>query len=251
MASRYRKEIRDKGRFVNRIAIVKTGSTLSHLASSRGDFEDWILSGMGVHSNRAVVLDVANGSRLSRPDRFSGIIVTGSHAQVTDHQPWSEKTAEWLVRAVERQIPTLGICYGHQLLAYAMGGEVGDNPNGLEFGTVELQMMPEAQADALFGGLPPSTKVQVSHLQSVLRLPPGARRLASSAMETNQAFVVGPTAWGVQFHPEFDTEVVIAYIHHFREALQRQDKDPDQLIKTSQNTPDSHNLLRRFAEMAI
>jgi GMP synthase (glutamine-hydrolysing) len=205
---------------------------------------------MGTHSDRAVVLDVDTGSHLPEPDRFSGIIVTGSHALVTDHHPWSEQTAEWMVRAVERQIPMLGICYGHQLLAYAMGGEVGDNPNGLESGTVELALGRGAEGDALLGDLPPSTRVQVSHLQSVLRLPPGARRLASSAMEPNQAFSMGPCAWGLQFHPEFDTEVVTAYIHHFREALQGQGQDPDRLIRACQDTPDSHNLLRRFAVMA-
>lgn len=113
---------------MNSIAIIKTGSTFPHLASRRGDFEDWIVSGMGVHSDRAIVLDVDSGSHLPEPDRFSGIIVTGSHALVTDHHPWSEQTAEWLVRAVERQIPMLGICHGHQLLACATGGEVGEKP---------------------------------------------------------------------------------------------------------------------------
>jgi len=235
---------------VNRIVIVKTGSTLPDLASRRGDFEDWILSGMGQWPDQVVILDAQNGSRLPEPDRFSGVIVTGSHALVSDHHPWSERTADWLVRVVESEIPTLGICYGHQLLAYAMGGEVGDNPNGLEFGTVELDLAQEARDDALLHELQPGSVVHVSHLQSVLRLPPGARRLASSAMEANQAFAVGPRAWGVQFHPEFDVEVVTTYIDHFREALQREGQDPDQLITACRETIHSHRLLRRFAAIA-
>ena len=235
---------------MNRIAIVKTGSTLPHLASRRGDFEEWILSGMGLPSDRVIVLDAQKGPRLPEPDRFSGVIVTGSHALVSDHHPWSERTADWLVRVVESEIPTLGICYGHQLLAYAMGGQVGDNPNGLEFGTVELDLAQEARDDTLLSGLQPGSVVHVSHLQSVLRLPSGARRLASSAMEANQAFVVGPRAWGVQFHPEFDAEVVTTYIDHFRETLQRQGQDPDQLIAACRETPQSHSLLRRFAAIA-
>ena len=55
---------------------------------------------------------------------------------------------------VERGIPTLGICYGHQLLAHALGGEVGDNPNGREFGTVTVELTAEAADDPLLGGLP-------------------------------------------------------------------------------------------------
>jgi GMP synthase (glutamine-hydrolysing) len=131
-----------------------------------------------------------------------------------------------------------------------MGGEVGDNPNGLEFGTVELDLAQEARDDALLHELQPGSVVHVSHLQSVLRLPPGARRLASSAMEANQAFAVGPRAWGVQFHPEFDVEVVTTYIDHFREALQREGQDPDQLITACRETIHSHRLLRRFAAIA-
>jgi GMP synthase (glutamine-hydrolysing) len=240
----------DKGLLLKRIAIIKTGSTLPHLASRRGDFEDWILSGMEVQPDQVVVLDVGNGTHLPEPERFAGIVVTGSHALVTDHHPWSERTAEWLVRTVNKGLPTLGICYGHQLLAYALGGEVGDNPRGLEFGTVELDLTPQAEGDALLGSLQTGSRVQVSHLQSVLCLPPGASRLASSAMEANLAFAVGSCAWGVQFHPEFDAEVVATYIHHFREELRNQDQDPDQLVAACRDTPDSRNLLRRFAAIA-
>jgi GMP synthase (glutamine-hydrolysing) len=235
---------------VSRIAIIKVGSTFPFLRSNRGDFEDWILSGMEIPRERAVVLDARNGSRLPEPDGLSGIVVTGSHAQATDHHPWSEQTAHWLGEAVGREIPTLGICYGHQLLAYAMGGEVGDNPRGLDFGTVQLHLTPDAQEDALLGGLPSQVRVQVSHAQSVLRLPDGARRLASSAMEANQAFVIGSCAWGVQFHPEFDADVVITYIRRFRQTLQHQGQDPDQLVAQCQDTPHSRNLLRRFAVVA-
>lgn len=235
---------------MKRIAIVKTGSTLPHLSARRGDFEDWILSGMGVLPDQAVVLDVEHGALLPALGRFAGIVVTGSHAEVTNHYAWSEQTAEWLVKAVDRGIPTLGICYGHQLLAYGLGGEVGDNPNGLEFGTVELELTPQSEGDALFSGLQTSSRVQASHLQSVLRLPPGARRLASRSMEANQAFVVGSCAWGVQFHPEFDAEVVATYIRHLRGELQNQSQDADQMIAACRDTPDSRNLLRRFAVLA-
>ena len=58
---------------------------------------------------------------------------------VTEHREWTECAAWWLRGAVERKIPTLGICYGHQLLAYALGGEVGDNPNGLEAGSEKIR----------------------------------------------------------------------------------------------------------------
>ena len=138
----------------------------------------------------------------------AGVVITGSHDMVTERQPWSEQAAAWLPGLVERGIPTLGICYGHQLLAHALGGEVGDNPNGREFGTVTVDLEAEAADDPLLGGLPARLPVQVCHTQSALTLPAGARRLAHGSRDANQAFVVGEAAWGVQFHPEFDAEVV-------------------------------------------
>lgn len=57
---------------------------------------------------------------------------------VTDHGPWSEYTAMWLRETVEQHTPVLGTCYGHQMLAYALGGEVGNNPHGYETGTVNV-----------------------------------------------------------------------------------------------------------------
>ena len=74
---------------------------------------------------------------------------------VTQHLQWSERIAEWLPEAAERQIPTLGICYGHQLLAYALGGKAGNNPQGPEFGTVDVHLTKKAQNDLLrlFGNM--------------------------------------------------------------------------------------------------
>ncbi len=65
---------------------------------------------------------------LPEPRHFSGAILTGSHSMVTDHEPWSERTAAWIPAVMAAGTPLLGICYGHQLIAYALGGDVGPNP---------------------------------------------------------------------------------------------------------------------------
>jgi GMP synthase (glutamine-hydrolysing) len=234
---------------VEQILILKTGITLPKLRSRRGDFEHWILAGMRVDGGRNRVIDVQNGSALPDYEGISGVVITGSHDRVTDHQDWSERTAEWLPGAVERQIPILGICYGHQLLAYALGGQVMDNPHGLEFGTVELHLRENARDDPLFAGFSTPMRVHVSHFQSVVELPEGAKLLASSGMDPHQAFVVGESAWGVQFHPEFDAEIVVEYIHSLRDELLAGNQDPDHLVATCVETPRSRGILRRFAQV--
>ena len=236
-------------RSMDKVLIIKTGSTFPFLVSKRGDFEHWILSGMQVEPESAIIVDVCNGFTLPGFDGISGVIISGSHAMVTEHPGWSKRTVEWLLGAVERQVPILGICYGHQLLAYALGGEVGDNPNGCEFGTVEIKLHENARGDKLFGGFSTPILAHVSHAQSVLRLPDTATLLASSDMDRNQAFVVGNSAWGVQFHPEFDAEIVIEYINQHREALLRENKNPDRIIERCFNTPHGSEILKRFVEI--
>jgi GMP synthase (glutamine-hydrolysing) len=232
------------------ILIVKVGSTLPALISGKGDFEDWILAGMGLPRHAVQVVDVRNGVPLPAHGAVSGVVITGSHEFVTEHLPWSERVAEWLRGAVARRLPVLGICYGHQVLAYALGGEVGDNPNGLDFGTVTLQLTPQAVGDPLLGGLPQPIYAHVSHSQSVLRLPEGARRLACSEIEPNQAFVIGEEVWGVQFHPEFDAAVVVAYIDAFQDALRQEGRDPGRLRDSCRPAPAGPEILRRFARIA-
>ncbi len=231
------------------ILIVKVGSTFPALRAVRGDFEDWILAGMGLDADETMIVDVQNGDALPEPGALSGVVITGSHACVTDHARWSERTAAWLRGAVEAEIPTLGICYGHQLLAFAFGGEVAYNPLGLEFGTVPVQLEQNAREDALLGGLPNPIRAHVCHSQAVLRLPEGARRLAYSRLDPNQAFVVRDSAWGLQFHPEFDAGTVRVYIDRFSEQLAAQGQDPERVAESCVDTPTGPQILRRFSEL--
>jgi GMP synthase (glutamine-hydrolysing) len=235
---------------MGRLLIIKVGNTLPELIPSKGDFEDWILAGMGLAGQAVQIADVRDGVPLPAHGRVRGVVITGSHEFVTDHRPWSERLAQWLRGAVAQRVPVLGICYGHQLLAYALGGEVGDNPNGLEYGTVPLQLTPQAGGDPLLDGLPRPVYAHVSHSQSVLRLPEGARRLAFSDMEPIQAFAIGEDAWGVQFHPEFDPTVVAAYIDAFQDTLRQQGRDPEQLRESCRQAPAGPEILRRFARVA-
>jgi GMP synthase (glutamine-hydrolysing) len=231
------------------LLILKMGSTLPFLKSRRGDFEDWIIDGAGLSRAQVQVIDLPAGESLTDVDGHAGVIVTGSHSMVTDRLPWSERAADWLREAVSRRMPVLGICYGHQLLAHAHGGTVGINPRGSELGTMEIEREPEAGPDELLDALPTRFAVHESHTQSVLSLPAGAIRLASNAWDPHQAFRIGERAWGVQFHPEFDSEIVRSYITAERDLLLAEGQDPGTLHGTVSDNPLGSRLLRRFAAL--
>ncbi|MGD8862946.1 MAG: hypothetical protein PVI30_23230, partial [Myxococcales bacterium] len=91
----------------------------------------------------------------------------------------------------------------------------------------------------------------VSHLESVLELPDGATRLATTARDPNHAFALGERTWAVQFHPEFDADIVRGYIEARRDTIAAEGLDPDALQAAARDTDHGKRLLRRFAHLAL
>lgn len=123
--------------------ILETGRPVPSLRRY-GRFPHWIRVAAGLEEHETVVVDVEHGGALPDPHAFAGVLVTGSAAFVTDHAEWSERSAAWLRQTAHDDLPVFGICYGHQLLAHALGGEVAYNPAGRESGTIELELQPQA-----------------------------------------------------------------------------------------------------------
>lgn len=231
-----------------RLVILKTGNTLPPIRDSFGDFDRWFLNGLSEELDRQVV-DVTSEPLPGAPGDWDGIVVTGSPAMVSDRAPWSESTAAWLAGAVETGVPVLGVCYGHQLLAHAMGGRVGYHPEGRESGTFKVSLHETAQQDPLFRGLPASFKAQLTHRQSVLELPENAVLLASNEFEPHQAFRIGDSAWGVQFHPEFTADIMRAYLEAQSPDLVKEGLSPEALKGQVDDAPHATSLLRRFCDL--
>ncbi|GHC89880.1 GMP synthase [Pseudorhodoferax aquiterrae] len=229
------------------LLILKAGATFPALAQTLGDFDDWIRAGLDAPGLAIRVVDARHGE-LPLAQTLAGVVITGSHAMVSDREPWSEAAAAWLRGAVQAGLPVLGICYGHQLLAHSLGGTVGYHPGGIEIGTVSVQLQPAAGDDPVLGELPPVFAAQVVHRQSVQQLPEGAVRLAANAFEPNQAFRVGPAAWGVQFHPEFSAQAMRAYVERLGPELHAEGHDPVAVAAGVADTPAAARVLRNFGQ---
>ncbi|MDX1616850.1 MAG: glutamine amidotransferase [Candidatus Promineifilaceae bacterium] len=230
------------------LVILKAGDSIPSLVARHGDFEEWIIAGLGNSYPSTIVVSVHRGETPPDFDLIAGIVITGSHHPVTDRADWSERTASWLAKVVEREIPILGICFGHQILAYALGGEVDDTPAGPEFGTVSLSLTPASVDDYIFGKLPRTAAVQSAHYQSVVDLPQNATVLAFSDKDPHFAFRYGRCVWGVQFHPEFDADIAMAYIGEFTEDIERSNQDIETLLANCRDTTTGKFILRRFAQ---
>ncbi len=224
---------------------------MPELQQRRGDFEDWMIEALAVCRSQVETVDVTVGERLPAFHQVSGIVITGSHAMVTEHHDWSEYSAEWIKVAADKQIPTLGICYGHQLIAYALGGSVDYMPDGREVGTLPVTLHPSAQEDALLHDLPEQILVQLSHRQAVMELPQDTVLLASSDRVPFEAFRYGDRVWGMQFHPEFSMDVMQAYSRYARSGLESEGFDPDHIYRQITDTPNGLTIMQRFAGLVF
>lgn len=230
--------------------IIETGRPVRNLQRHRG-FSHWIRVAAGLEADDAVVVNVQDGETLpERHHGFAGVIISGSAAMVTDRAEWSERTAEWLRHAMDQDVPTLGICYGHQLIAHALGGEVGYLPKR-EMGTVEITLHEAHMVeDPLFAKAPPSFTAQASHLQSVLKAPEGAVVLAKSEADGCHAFRWRNHVWGLQFHPEFSGTMMRGYVEARKEALAEEGICHKALSRSVSATPHARQVLRRFVRHA-
>jgi GMP synthase (glutamine-hydrolysing) len=136
----------------------------------------------------------------TREWRYDGVVISGSQTAVYEDRDWIHETTEWVRQAHAAGVPMLGVCWGHQFLAQALGGRVVDmGEYELGYRTVE-----RAGEDHLFDGVPKSFTSFETHSDRVAELPSGARTLARNDYGV-QAFRVDST-YGVQFHPEYDRD---------------------------------------------
>lgn len=233
------------------IYVIKAGETFEDLKASRGDFEDWIISGMGLDPGAVTVINAEGGEPLPAVHQVRGAVISGSHAMVTQDLAWSLALEAWTREMVSARIPLLGICYGHQILARALGGRVDFHPGGTEIGTRMIRCHGACGKDPLFTGLPEAFRVHLFHSQSVLGLPQGAVLLAGGDFDPHQAFRAGSCAWGVQFHPEADAGITRGYIRNLEAELTREGQDIGALKETLEETPEGSALLRRFAGLVL
>jgi len=238
-------------RDVRRFLIVQTGTTLPAVRMRHGDFPAWFQRGLGLHRDGVDIVRADAGEVLPDARSYAGAIVTGSPSMVSERLAWSEATAGWLRQSIAAGLPILGVCYGHQLLAHALGGRVDYHANGREIGTIAIERLPTAADDALMNVAPAQFRAHVSHRQSVLELPSGAVVLAGSAHDPHHAVRYAPRVWGLQFHPEFSVEIMRGYLHAPSSVANGDCPEPCCRQRRHAPAPVARRLLRRFREIAL
>ncbi|MBS7525936.1 glutamine amidotransferase [Fusibacter paucivorans] len=229
--------------------IIQTGHTNEYILKKGPDFSDMFQAVVG---NRHIkICNVFEGE--VPPNAFSAVdrvIVTGSLSMATERMPWMLQTEAWLRNAAAAGVPILGICFGHQMLAMAFGGSVGDHPMGTEMGTSVVALNEAGVNDPLFAGIPKRFAGYVAHTQSVLAYPETAVCLGSSDYEPNHIIKWGANIYGFQFHPEFTDEVIKNGIARLEDKRCVKRIQADALSEADGNLRTGRELLKRFMQLS-
>lgn len=231
-----------------RITILVAGNTVPAVAARRGDFDRWIREQTGdAWAGEWKSVEVrGDGAVLPGPRDADAFVITGSSSSVTERAPWMLRAEGFIREIVSARTPLFGICFGHQMVAQALGGEVTKNPRGREIGTARVDRIAD---DPIFAGLPRTFDVQATHVDSVARLPQGARVLATTSLDPYAAFAVGPLVKAVQFHPEFDADVIRGYLTARAEIIRKEGLDPESLLANVHDGTRGRDILRNFAKL--
>ena len=200
------------------IGILQADQVDPELRARFGDypamFVDTIGDGMG-HMPTFEFFDVRRGCYPGLIDDCDGYLITGSRASVYDDEPWIARLLGFVRELHDAGAKTVGICFGHQLVAQALGGAVGRSPRGWGVGVhTWTAVRHEPWMHPALGEF----RLLASHQDQVEALPPGARLLASSAFCLNAAFAVGDHTLALQGHPEF-TKAYAEFLMHRRRPL--------------------------------
>jgi GMP synthase-like glutamine amidotransferase len=210
-----------------RLGFLLCDHALEHLREQFGDYPAIFATAFASVSPAIewVVYDATAGQLPASVHECDGFLISGSRHGAYDGLPWIKALEICIRQLVDADRPVVGLCFGHQMLGQALGGEVRQAAKGWGIGLREYDICAASpwmspQMDRLV--------LPVCHQDQVLSLPPGARTLAGSAHCPNFMVQFGPRAVGIQGHPEFSPAFVGALIEW------RQDRLPAAVRATAQ-----------------
>lgn len=178
---------------------------------------------------RTTAFEIHKGIEPTELDEFDGFLLTGSRRGVYDDDPWIARLFDLIQRIHKAQIKTVGICFGHQAIAQALGGRVVNWSGGWGVGIHSYDMnWPQHSRNE-------KVALPCCHQDQVVELPPGAKRILTSDFCRNAGFSIGQHILALQPHPEFSVhylECILRVIEdrigaRFSEAIESLRRDTD------------------------
>lgn len=183
-----------------KIGILQTGHAPEDLIGTSGNYDGMFRDLLAGHGFEFETWAVVDGSFPEGPEAADGWLITGSKHGVYEDHPWIPPLEELIRQIDAKKQPLAGICFGHQIIAQALGGTVGKFEGGWAVGRVTYMQ----------DGKP--LVLNAWHQDQVIEPPEGARVLAGDAFCRNGILAYGDHIWTLQPHPEFSTGFVAGLI---------------------------------------
>ena len=212
------------------IGILQTGSSPFASEEGEADYPDMVINLLASvdHDIEYTIFDCREGYIPSSVDTCDGWVITGSRHSVTEELPWMLKLEAFARNAINANIPIVGICFGHQLMAKAMGGQVKPAEAGWGCG-----LMSYRPTEGHEGNLPHEVQLNAMHQDQVVEAPSLADVFMSSDFCPIAGLKYSEVAFSVQPHPEFTTEFTQRLVENRRGNLIPADVADSALQRTS------------------
>jgi GMP synthase (glutamine-hydrolysing) len=183
---------------------------------------------------------------LEFPDDPDSVIVTGSRYGVYEDLEWIDELLDRIQDYIEDDVPVLGVCFGHQAVAKALGGEV-ENMDDYEIGYRPVRL----QEGSLFEELEDVEFPFSTHQDEIVSLPSEVVSTAESDVSVHGFEHEEKPVFGVQFHPEFDVEMIEGIIEDKPLSEDRKQKLMDEVTPENHDRAErTHHVLNRFVEIS-
>ena len=183
-------------------------------------------------------------------DDIDAVLIGGAgQFSATEEYEWMPALLNLVRRIVDQKRPLFGSCWGHQIIARALGGRVVYDPNHSELGCGWVRLTDAGHDDPLFHRFPHRFRANMGHHDRVVELPPDAVELARND-QRNQAFrLKDAPVYGTQFHSELDAERererILVYLEHYRDALP-DEETVEKVLQSLADTTEVDHLLYDF-----
>ncbi|MCT4555460.1 MAG: type 1 glutamine amidotransferase [Pelagimonas sp.] len=201
-----------------KIGILQTGHIPDEMAASQGSYSDLFQAFLGGQGFDFETWNVVDGVFPDGPEAADGFLITGSrHGAYEDH-PWIPPLEDMIRAIVAADRPLIGVCFGHQIIAQALGGKVQKYDGGWAIGPQDYDFPDGCKT------------VQAWHQDQVVTLPEGAEVLAGNDFCRNAAILYPGKAYTVQPHPEFDDSFIDGLMTHRAKGVV-----PDEVLNSAKS----------------
>ena len=187
------------------IGILEVGQNNAKMDKRRPHYADMFITLLEIENTALTFTPIAvrDGVFPTCVSAYDGYLVTGSAYGVYDEMPWLMPLISLIRAAYEQQIPQMGICFGHQVIAHALGGSVEKSEKGWGVGIRSADITAPTN---WMKGAGETMRLIYFHQDQVVRLPDAAHRIAGNLFCPNAGFAIGTIIFSLQGHPEFPVD---------------------------------------------